>query len=77
MEKLPVKHADQAQKLRLCDAKLEDLMAIPRMQVRIAREILKLRDNAKDWDDFKSIRGVGPKALTHLQARYVVAFEQQ
>ncbi len=71
-EDIPVLQGSVSQPISLKLATLEDLMTIPKMQLRVAKAIVEKRDQLQSWEDLREIRGVGPKTLEQLQARFVL-----
>lgn len=72
MESFPVLAQEEIGLVDINQAKLEDLMVIPRLPIKTAKAILAYRDEHGEFhslDELKKIKGVGPKALEKLKAK--------
>lgn len=69
MEKMLVFPQKPLESINLNQARLEDLMTVPRLSARVARAILEARATKggfKSFGELKSISGVGPKTIENL-----------
>ncbi len=71
-EDIPVLKTPASVPINLKVATLEDLMTIPKMQIRVAKAIFEKRDQVESWEDLRKIRGVGPKTLEQLKVSFVL-----
>jgi competence ComEA-like helix-hairpin-helix protein len=74
-EELPVLAQAQFEKVNLNQAKLEDLMQVPRLSFKIAQNILAERNKRGGFKSFREVdqvSGVGPGTLEKLQAFFKI-----
>ncbi len=70
-EELPVLQEVQVEHVYLNQARLEDLLQIPRLSFKTAQNILAERNKRggfKSFEELDGVSGVGPKTLEKLKA---------